>query len=249
MIPEALAGIGEYSIFIGKSVAGLSALFRRRLEFLIQFKRIGYDSLFLIMLTAAFTGLVTALQAVYQSKGYIPLNLLSVLIGKSTMVELAPVLTGLVLTGKIGAAMAAEIGSMKVSEQIDALQSMNISPHEFLYMPRILAGVITFPLITIFANLVSIICAWYFSYLRYGLHYYTFFSNMRAYFMPFDLISGLIKSMVFGFIITSLACYFGDRTHGGAEGVGRATTQTVVYSSVLILIMDFIVAWILFGAM
>lgn len=249
MISDILAGVGEYSIFVGRSIAGLAALPRRRLEFLIQFKRIGYDSLFLIFLTAAFTGLVTALQAVYQSKGYIPLNLLSVLIGKSTMIELAPVLTGLVLTGKVGAAMAAELGTMKVSEQIDALHSMNISPHEFLYMPRILAGVITFPLITIFANAVGIICAWYFSYIRYGLHQHTFFSNMRAYFEPFDLWSGLLKSMVFGFIITSLACYFGDRSYGGAEGVGRSTTQTVVYSSVAILIMDFIVAWMLFGAM
>jgi phospholipid/cholesterol/gamma-HCH transport system permease protein len=249
MIADILAGIGEYSIFVGKSFAGLKALRQRRLEFLIQFKRIGYDSLFLIFLTAAFTGLVTALQAVYQSKGYIPLNLLSVLIGKSTMIELAPVLTGLVLTGKVGAAMAAEIGTMKVSEQIDALHSMNISPHEFLYMPRILAGVITFPLITIFANAVGIICAWYFSYIRYGLHPHTFFTNMRAYFEPFDLWSGLLKSVVFGFIITTLACYFGDRSYGGAEGVGRSTTQTVVYSSVAILIMDFIVAWMLFGAM
>lgn len=249
MLSEIFAGIGEYSLFVGKSLLSIKSLPRRRLEFLIQFKRIGYDSLFLIMLTAAFTGLVTALQAVYQSKGYIPLNLLSVLIGKSTMVELAPVLTGLVLTGKIGAAMAAEIGSMKVSEQIDALHSMNIKPHEFLYMPRILAGVIAFPLITIFANAISIFCAWYFANIRYGLHYHTFFTNMRAYFEPFDLWSGLVKSVVFGFIITSLACYFGDRSYGGAEGVGRSTTQTVVYSSVAILIMDFIVAWILFGSM
>lgn len=249
MISDILAGIGEYSIFVGKSIGSLGALPRRRLEFLIQFKRIGYDSLFLIFLTAAFTGLVTALQAVYQSKGYIPLNLLSVLIGKSTMIELAPVLTGLVLTGKVGAAMAAEIGTMKVSEQIDALHSMNISPHEFLYMPRILAGIVAFPLITIFANAVGIICAWYFSFLRYGLHQHTFFSNMRAYFLPSDLWGGLLKSVVFGFIITSLACYFGDRSYGGAEGVGRSTTQTVVYSSVAILIMDFIVAWMLFGAM
>jgi len=248
MITDILVGIGEYSIFVGKSIAALTALPKRRLEFLLQFKRIGYDSLFLIFLTAAFTGLVTALQAVYQSKGYVPLNLLSVLIGKSTMIELAPVLTGLVLTGKIGAAIAAEIGTMKVSEQMDALYSMNISPHEFLYMPRILAGVVTFPLITIFADAVGVVCAWYFSFLRYGLHQHTFFSNMRAYFEPFDLWSGLIKSMVFGFIITSMACFFGDRSYGGAEGVGRATTQTVVYSSVFILIMDFIVAWILLGA-
>ena len=244
-----LAGLGDYVMFTWEALSSIRWAPRRRQEILLQLKRIGFDSLFLIALTAAFTGLVTALQAVYQSKGYIPINLLSVLIGKSTMVELAPVLTALVMTGKVGASIAAEIGTMKVSEQLDALRSMNISPAGFLFMPRILAGVIAFPLITIFANAVSILCAWYFSYVRYGLHYYTFFSNMRAYFEPFDLWSGLVKSTVFGFIITSLACYFGDRSYGGAEGVGRSTTQTVVYSSVAILIMDFIVAWILFGAM
>jgi phospholipid/cholesterol/gamma-HCH transport system permease protein len=248
MISNLLAGIGEFSIFIGKSLACIPALGKRHQEFLIQFKRIGYDSLFLIALTAAFTGLVTALQAVYQSKGYIPIHLLSVLIGKSTMIELAPVLTALVLTGKVGAAIAAEIGTMRVSEQIDALQSMNINPYEFLYMPRIVAGVIAFPLITIFANAIGIICAWYFSWLRYGIHYYTFFNNMRSYFEPSDLWGGLAKSFVFGLIITSFSCFHGNRCIGGAEGVGRATTLTVVYSAVAILVMDFIVAWILFGA-
>ncbi|GAB1468096.1 ABC transporter permease [Candidatus Cloacimonadota bacterium] len=247
MISNVFAGIGEYTIFIGKSLSCVRSLGKRYQEFLIQFKRIGFDSLFLIALTAAFTGLVTALQAVYQSKGYIPVNLLSVLIGKSTMIELAPVLTALVLTGKVGASIAAEIGTMRVSEQIDALQSMNINPYEFLYMPRILAGVIAFPLITVFADAVGIICAWYFSWLRYGIHYYTFFNNMRSYFEPSDLWGGLAKSLVFGFIITTFACFHGNRCFGGAEGVGRATTLTVVYSAVAILVMDFIVAWVLFG--
>ncbi len=248
MISDVLSGIGEATLFIGKSLSRIPSLGKRRQEFLIQFKRIGFDSLFLITLTAAFTGLVTDLQAVYQSKGYIPLNLLSVLIGKSTMIELAPVLTALVLTGKVGASIAAEIGTMRVTEQIDALESMNIDPHEFLYMPRILAGIIAFPLITIFANAVGIICAWFFSWLRYGIHYYTFFNNMRSYFEPSDLWGGLAKSVVFGFIITSFACFHGNRCYGGAEGVGRATTLTVVYSAVAILVMDFIVAWLLFGA-
>ncbi len=247
MISNVLAGIGEFTIFIGKTLAALPTLGKRWQEFLIQFKRIGYDSMFLIALTAAFTGLVTALQAVYQSKGYIPLHLLSVFIGKSTLIELGPVLTALVLTGKVGASITAEIGTMRVSEQIDALQSMNINPHEFLYLPRIAAGVIVFPLITTFANVISIFCAWYFSWLRYRIHYYTFFNNMRSYFEPSDLIGGLAKSLVFGFFITAFACFHGDKCYGGAEGVGRSTTQSVVYSAVSILIMDFLVAWLLFG--
>lgn len=242
-----LAGLGEYVLFTGKTFFSLPTLIQRRHEIIIQFKRIGFDSVFLITLTAAFTGMVTALQAVYQSKGYIPIHLLSVLIGKSTMIELGPVLTALVLTGKVGAAITAEIGSMKVSEQLDALRSMNISPHSFLYIPRILAGVVAFPVLTIFANLLSIICAWYFSWIKYGIHYHTFFNNMKSYFMPFDLWSGLIKSVVFGFIVTSLGCFFGDRTTGGAEGVGSSTTNTVVFSAMLILVMDFMVAWVLLG--
>ncbi|PKN75221.1 MAG: hypothetical protein CVU49_05225 [Candidatus Cloacimonetes bacterium HGW-Cloacimonetes-2] len=242
-----IPALGEYVIFVGKALSALPRLYKRRQELLIQLQHITYDSFFLITLTAAFTGMVTALQAVYQSKGYIPTNLLSVLIGKSTMIELAPVLTALVMTGKIGAAMAAEIGTMKVSEQLDALESMSISPSDFLYMPRIVAGIIGFPIITIYANLIGIASAWYFSWIRYGLHYHTFFVNMRSYFTPSDLWGGLLKSMVFGYIITSLSCFFGARTYGGAEGVGRSTTGTVVYSSVFILVMDFIVAWILFG--
>ncbi len=245
MIFSFLAGIGEYSIFIGRVFYFLPRIFRRHQELVLQLKRIGYDSIFLITLTAAFTGLVTALQAVYQSKGYIPLNLLSVLIGKSTMIELAPVLTALVMTGKVGASIAAEIGTMKVSEQLDALQSMNIAPEDFLYLPRIMAGLIVFPILTLYADLVSIVCAWYFSWIRYGIHHYTFFNNMRSYFESFDLFSGLIKAFVFGFIITSLSCFFGSRTSGGAEGVGRSTTLTVVYSAVLILVMDFFVAWLI----
>jgi len=245
MIFSFLAGIGEYSIFIGRVFYFLPRIFRRHQELVLQLKRIGYDSIFLITLTAAFTGLVTALQAVYQSKGYIPLNLLSVLIGKSTMIELAPVLTALVMTGKVGASIAAEIGTMKVSEQLDALQSMNIAPEDFLYLPRIMAGLIVFPILTLYADLVSIVCAWYFSWIRYGIHHYTFFNNMRSYFESFDLLSGLIKAFVFGFIITSLSCFFGSRTSGGAEGVGRSTTLTVVYSAVLILVMDFFVAWLI----
>jgi phospholipid/cholesterol/gamma-HCH transport system permease protein len=249
MNSKALAGIGDYVIFLGQVFRRFPKIFKRRMEFVIQLKRIGYDSLFLITLTAAFTGLVTALQAVYQSKGYVPLHLLSVLIGKSTMIELAPVLTALVMTGKVGASIAAEIGTMRVSDQIDALQSMSIAPEEFLYLPRIAAGLVAPALLTIYADVVGIVCAWYFSWLRYGIHYHTFFSNMQGYFQTSDLVGGIIKSIVFGFIITSLSCYFGDRTRGGAEGVGRSTTNTVVYSAVLILIMDFFVAWMLFGSL
>lgn len=243
-----ISGIGEFVLFFFSVLLRLPKIWHRKAEIIIQIKRIGFDSLPLITLTAAFTGLVTALQAVYQTKGYIPVSYMGVLIGKSTMIELAPVLTALVLTGKVGASIAAEIGTMKVSEQLDALKSMSILPEDFLYLPRIFSGIIVFPFITIYASFIGIIVAWYFAWLRYGLHYYTFFNNMKSYFNPSDIWGGLSKSLVFGLIITSVGCYQGSKTWGGAEGVGKATTNTVVYSSILILIMDFIVAWFLFGS-
>lgn len=242
-----LTGVGAFTIFLGRVLKCLPRLGKRSQELLLQLKRMGVDSLPLIALTSSFTGLVTALQLVYQGRGYLPEHLFSVLISKSTMIELAPVLTALVMTGKIGAAIAAEIGTMRVSEQLDALQSMSIDPYEFLYLPRIAAGVISFPLLTIFANLIGITSAWFFNWLRNGTHYYTFFHNIRIYFETFDLLSGIVKSIVFGFFITSLSCFFGDRTTGGAEGVGRSTMQTVVYSAVWVLVMDFVVAYILLG--
>jgi phospholipid/cholesterol/gamma-HCH transport system permease protein len=137
---------------------------------------------------------------------------------------------------------------MTVSEQIDALKTLAIEPADFLYLPRILAGIIVFPLLTIYAILVGIVSSWFFAFLRYGIYYHTFFNSMRNYFLPSDLWAGLVKSLFFGLIITSIGCYSGSRATGGAEGVGKMTTQTVVYSAILILIMDFTVAWLMFGA-
>ena len=247
MISDWVTHIGSYFIFLYTCFKYLPRFKYRYIEFIRQIHRIGYDSLILISITAAFTGLVTAVQAVYQTQGYFPVQFIGVLVGKSTMIELAPVLTALVLTGKVGASIAAEIGTMNVSEQIDALKTLSIEPHDFLYLPRILAGLIVFPLLTIYADLVGIVSSWFFSYLRYGIYYHTFFNGMKNYFLPSDLWGGLVKAIFFGLIVTSIACYTGSRTTGGAEGVGKGTTQTVVYSSILILIMDFTVAWLLFG--
>lgn len=211
-------------------------------------KRTGFDSLLLISVTSAFTGLVTALQATYQTHGYIPKSFIGVLVGKSTMIELAPVLTALVLAGKVGASLAAEIGSMKVTEQLDAMETMAIDPHDYLYLPRIAAGLVMVPMLTIYADLVGIFSAYYFSLLKYGINQYIFFANMKNYFLSSDLWGGLVKAVCFGFVITSISCFSGSRTEGGAEGVGKVTTEAVVYSSILILVVDFVVASFLFGS-
>ncbi len=240
--------IGEFVLFNFAIISHITKIKKRFNEIMKQMKRIGYDSFLLIAVTSAFTGLVTSVQASYQTSGYIPLSLIGVLIGKSTMIELAPVLTGLVLAGKVGASIAAEIGTMKVSEQLDALETMAIDPVDFVYMPRIIAGVIMFPVLTIFANLIGIFSAFLLSVYKYHINAFSFFTNMRDFFLPSDLIGGLVKAIFFGLIITVVGCFAGSKAKGGAEGVGRVTTITVVYSSILILVMDFIVAALLFGS-
>jgi len=248
-IASAITQMGEYIIFNYHLGSHLPGVRNRFYEILKQMKRVGFDSLLLITVTSAFTGLVTSVQASYQTSGYIPTSLIGVLVAKSTMIELAPVLTGLVLAGKIGASIAAEIGTMKVSEQIDALQTMAIDPFDYLYLPRVIAGVLMFPLLTIFSNFIGIISAFLLSVIKYDVNSFSFFFNMKNFFLPADLWGGLVKAALFGFIITSLGTYFGSRTKDGAEGVGNAATVTVVYSSILVLITDFLVATLLFGAL
>jgi phospholipid/cholesterol/gamma-HCH transport system permease protein len=247
MVFKILKLIGEYTIFTKDTVVSAIHLVRRRYVFLDQLKKIGYDSTLLIIVTSAFTGLVTALQATYQTKGYIPLSLISVMVAKTTMIELSPVLTGLVLSGKVGATIAAEIGSMKVTEQIDALKTMSVNPHEYIYMPRVVACTLMFPILTIVSIFIAIVSAFVFSYYFHNISSNTFFDNMKAFFESMDLWIGLTKAAVFGFIVSSIATFSGAGTKNGAEGVGLATTNTVVYSSIGILMSDFVVAQIIFG--
>ena len=241
--------IGQYVIFNFYVITQFPDIFKRMPLIVKQMKRVGYDSLLLISITSAFTGFVTSLQASYQTSGYIPESLIGVLVGKATMIELAPVLTGLVLTGKIGASIAAEIGTMKVNEEVDALKSLAINPFSFVHLPRIIASSLMVPLLEIYAIIVGIFSAYTLSIFKYGINGYTFFANMRSFFNPSDLWGGVIKAFFFGLIISTIGCFVGSKTRDGAEGVGRAATLTVVYSSILILVMDFAVAAVLFGKM
>src|SRR5690554_2590930 len=242
-----LAMLGSFMIFTWKTLKESPNIVKRRYYFLRVCKKIGIDSLWLIIITSVFTGFVTALQAVYQTQGRIPLNYLRVLVEKSVVIELAPVLTALVLTGKIGASLTAEIGTMKVTEQIDAIESMAVSPFNFLYMPRVLAGAVMVPLLTVFSMIMGILSGYFFSVLKYDISFYTFFSNMQGHFSMMDVYGGLLKAFAFGVTITLIACYQGDKTKNGSEGVGIATTNTVVYSSIMILVLDFFVAWLILG--
>jgi phospholipid/cholesterol/gamma-HCH transport system permease protein len=168
-------------------------------------------------------------------------------VGKAVMIELAPVLTALVVAGRVGAGIAAELGTMKVTEQIDALKTLALDPVEYLVVPRFVAGLIMLPVLTIFADAVALAGGLGISATSLNVPPHVFLNSLKSFFKTMDLMSGLCKAFVFGGIISIIGCYQGFRTEGGAEGVGKSATKAVVVASVLILIADYVVATILFG--
>jgi phospholipid/cholesterol/gamma-HCH transport system permease protein len=205
---------------------------------LTEMARVGVASLPIALFIAGFTGIVLALQASYTFTGAVPLYFVGVLVGKTMLLELGPVLTGLALAGRVGANIAAELGTMRVTEQIDALETLAYNPVSHLVVPRIIAGVIMFPVVVAFANGLGLVTGWYTAINMLDLSTAEFVRGLRMYFVPFDVSYSLIKAASFGFAVTSIGCYFGFHTRGGAEAVGRSTTQSVVLSSMLILVLD-----------
>jgi len=208
---------------------------------------IGNKSFPLIIITSIFVGAVSAWQAAYQFK-YIgaPMRYLGTAVGKAVVIELAPVLTSLVVAGRVGAGIAAELGTMRVTEQIDALDSMGISPIRYLIMPRFLSSLTMVPLLVIFSNFVAILGALVVSVLLIDVSYQTFLLGVKYSFSISDMLGGLLKSAIFGAIIGIVGCHEGFYAEGGARGVGKATTQAVVIAAVMILVADYIIAMILF---
>ncbi len=208
---------------------------------------IGNKSVPLISITAIFIGAVAAWQAAYQFTFIgAPLRYLGAAVGKAIVIELAPVLTALVVAGRVGAGIAAELGTMRVTEQIDALDSMGINPVRYLVMPRFFASSFMLPLLTMLSITIAIGGALLVSVLFVDLSYETFLSGIKDSFKMADLFAGLVKAWVFGAIIGLVGCREGFYAGGGARGVGTATTQAVVIAAVMILISDYIIATILF---
>jgi len=235
---ETAAGFGRFGRFLagaGKAVGNTGTWSR---QLLVQMARIGVSSLPIALFIAAFTGVVLALQASYTFTGAVPLYFVGVLVAKTMLLELGPVLTGLALAGRVGANIAAEIGTMRVTEQIDALETLAYDPMAYLVVPRVMAGVLMFPLVVAFANAMGIGAGWLTSINLLDLSTPEFIRGLRLYFLPFDVTYSLIKAASFGFAVTSIGCFFGYETRGGAEAVGRSTTQSVVLASMLILVLD-----------
>ena len=233
---DRLSDYGRFMGRVGRAVVGDTATWSKVL--LVQMARVGVDSLPIALFIAAFTGIVLALQASYTFTGAVPLYFVGVLVGKTMLLELGPVLTGLALAGRVGANIAAELGTMRVTEQIDALETLAYNPVAYLVVPRVFAGILMFPVVVAFANGIGVLAGWFTAINLLELSTPEFIRGLRLYFVPFDVTYSMIKAASFGFAVTSIGCYFGFTIRGGAEAVGRGTTQSVVLASMLILVLD-----------
>lgn len=233
-----LSSFGHFSRFVGDLLRATTDVRTWGPLAIGQMRRLGVDSLPIALFLSAFTGIVLALQASYTFTGAIPLYFVGALVTKTIILELGPVLTGLALSGRVGANIAAELGTMRVSEQIDALETMAYNPMAYLVVPRVLAGIVMVPILVIFSNVVGISSGWITSMQVLGLTSGQFARGSRLFYDSFDIVYCVIKSCSFGLVITLLGCYQGFSTRGGAEGVGIATTRAVVLASMMILVLD-----------
>jgi phospholipid/cholesterol/gamma-HCH transport system permease protein len=204
-----------------------------------QLYDIGVASLIVVAITGFSTGLVLAAQSFYQLADKGLTGVTGIMVAKAMMTELGPVLTGFMVTGRVGAAMCAELGTMRVTEQIDALQTMAVNPHRYLIAPRFIAGIFMMPLLTVFSIILGIYGGYLIAVYYFGMPPATYFEPMRDHITLFDLATGIVKSFIFGVFIMTIACYKGLTTFGGAEGVGRSTTTSVVITYCVILLGNF----------
>jgi phospholipid/cholesterol/gamma-HCH transport system permease protein len=210
-----------------------------------QMRNIGVDSLPLAAIVAAFIGAVTAFQTRYQLFGGVQLSVVGLIARQSIILELGPLLTGLVLTGRVGARITAEIGTMRVTEQIDALETLAYDPIGYLVVPRLLAAIIMVPMLTILANAIGVGTAYFTAILATDVTSADFTDGLRLAFSAFQIIYSIIKATIFGAAIAFFCSYEGYNTTAGAEGVGRSTAQAVVITSVAILVLDALTALLL----
>ncbi len=241
-----LAWLGELTLF---ALSGLSHILRPPFYPRLvgrAFMEIGFYSLPVVALTALFTGMVLALQSYTGFSRFGAESAIASVVVLSVTRELGPVLAGLMVAGRAGGAMAAELGTMRVTDQIDALTTLSTEPMKYLVAPRLLAGIIALPLLVVLADILGVFGGFLVATQKLGFTPDTYlistFTNLRSD----DVVSGLIKAAVFGFIIALMGCFHGYRSKGGAQGVGAATTAAVVSASIMILALDYILTQVLF---
>ncbi len=239
------AKVGERAYFLRDIGRALNDPKTYGKETIRQMRNIGVDSLPLAMIVAAFIGAVTAFQTRYQLFGGVQLSVVGLISRQSIILELGPLLTGLVLTGRVGARITAELGTMRVTEQIDALETLAYDPVAYLIVPRLLAALVMVPVLTIFANAVGVGTAFLTAVLATDVSAAAFSEGLRLAFTPFQIVYSIIKATIFGGAIAFFCSYEGFTTTAGAEGVGRSTAQAVVITSVAILVLNALTALLL----
>jgi len=238
--------LGQVFTLFFEIVKNFTSIPRSRKLIFYQMEHIGVNSLPLVLIIAVFTGAVAAWQAAYQLKGIAPMSFLGAATSRAIITELGPVLTGIVIAGRIGASIAAELGTMKVTEQIDALETMAINPVRYLAMPRFFASITMMPVLVVFANSIAVLGAYIVSNYFLGVSFAIFFQSVKRFFLINDLLAGLLKTIFFGGVTALIGCHIGFRTEGGAEGVGHSTIRSFVLSATLILILDYLLWMLLF---
>jgi phospholipid/cholesterol/gamma-HCH transport system permease protein len=239
--------VGEAAAFVADTVRAAPDTRTWMPELLKQARRLGVDSVPIGMFIALFTGIVLSLLASYSFTGAVPLYFVGTLVEKTITMELAPVLTGLALAGRVGANIAAELGTMRVTEQVDALETLGYDPFAFLVFPRVVAGLVMFPIVVGAAMMTGMVAGWGSSVALLDMPSSEFVKGARLFFESFDVRYGLVKASSFGVAVTLIGCNAGLKARGGAQGVGSAATSAVVFSAVAILVLDafWAVVWLL----
>lgn len=225
-----------------KNIPGSFKNFHTTVE---QMHTIGITSIPVVIAASLATGAIMAWQLAYQFADLIPMVFVGMAVGNSVMVELCPILTAMVLAGRVGASMCSELGTMAVTEQLDAYTVLGLNPYKFLLTPRLLAALIMLPVLTIISIFIGILGGYATAHLYKDVSFAVFFYGVRLFYQDWNLVVGLIKATLYGFFIASYACYFGYYTHSGAEGVGKSTKATVVAGMTSILIGGFVLSKLL----
>ena len=242
-----LTSVGDLTLFAGRALLhGVSGPYYPRM-ILRQMIDIGYYSLPVVGLTAIFTGMVLALQSHTGFSRFEAQSAVATIVVLSMTRELGPVLAGLMVAGRVGASMAAELGTMRVTEQIDALTTLSTDPYKYLVWPRLIAGLLMLPLLVVVADIIGVFGGYIVGIYKLGFGPYEYINRTFEFLETQDVVSGLVKAAVFGFLVALMGCYQGYNSAGGAQGVGAATTKAVVSASILILTANYVVTEIFFS--
>ena len=245
-ILKSLEGIGGTIVLLFRGIYWFRAAIKYRVSIFEQMLFCGVESMPVVIVVALFSGMVVALQTGHELARFQLQETIGNIVAASICREMGPVFTAIIVAGRVGSSMAAQLGTMKVSEEIDALEAMSINPVRYLVMPRVWALLFMLPILTAFADLVGIVGGGVVSRLQIGVSYYAFFDGAMNNLEIKDIYTGMVKAVVFGLTIAAVACYQGLNARAGARGVGRATTRSLVFSFLSILIFDYFITAIFY---